>query len=121
MLNRSKFESELRALGISLKGLMPDGDQEGRAVLSDGTIIPAPSETDQTISHDDGGTPDTAAAATYRSALAAHDPSDTTDQVAARRARLVMEALAVVMADGANAPTWAKQVVGKLAAVARTA
>lgn len=121
-INREKFETEIRAAGVTLKGLCDSGPSEGRAVLSDGTIVPGATGA---LGHDAGGTPNTSAAAAYRSALSAHDPTPTAAQALAGRQESgggLLGALAVCLRDTyALAPTWARDMVDAAAGRARSA
>lgn len=116
MINREKFDAELRAAGVPIKAYNVDGPQEGRAVLADGTIVPGPTGA---LAHERGETPNASAAAAYRAALGAHNPAETPGQLARRRAALDIVALAAVLVEqggGAAAPAWCHQVVNALAA-----
>lgn len=89
ILNRAKFDAELVAAGVAVKGYNADGPQAGRAVLADGTIV----GHDGRLSHDSGREPDAAGARAYLEALAAHDPTPTAAQAAATQRRREADAL----------------------------
>lgn len=116
MINRERFEDELRIAGVVVKAFCHDGPQEGRAVLGDGTIVPGAAGA---LAHETGGAPNAAAAAAYRAALAAHNNAETVAQIARRRAGLREVALAALLKQlqgGASAPAWCQTVVDNLAA-----
>ncbi len=120
-MNREKFEAELGAAGVRLKGL----DDDGRAVLIDGTIVPAGWDGDAGgLRHDARSVLlDTQAAWLYRNTLRAHDPAPTPAQLAreARRALhdpTVLEALLIAASTTATAGARA-QAQAKVNAAAR--
>lgn len=121
MIARAKLLAAARVAGIEVKALDADGDDEGKAVLADGTIV----HPDGRLSHEDpGAVPDALAAAAYRSLLAAHDPSPSPEEAEAARLERgggVLGALALVLRDGAAAPAWAQAVLDTLASRARSA
>lgn len=116
-INREKFESELVVAGVTCKAHCADGPQEGRAVLGDGTIVPAGWDGVAALVREQGGAGSAVAALAYRTALLAHVPTETAAQRAARRERLAPVALAIVAKNGyAAAPAWAQGVVDALVA-----
>lgn len=119
-MNREKFEEELAALQrpITLKGLCPDGPPAGRAVLQDGTIVPAQWDGVAALLREDETPGDMATAQRYRDALLAHRPAETPSQRERRRADLQNVALALVLKElrgGGIAPAWALTVIDELA------
>jgi hypothetical protein len=116
MINAEKFTAELAAAGVTVRAFNADGPGEGRAVLTDGTIVPGLAGE---LGHETGGAPDAAGAAAYRAALLEHNPASTPGQLASRRAAARDVALAAVLVQlqgGAVAPAWCHTVVNNLAA-----